>query len=363
MDGDLRATLMSSILMARADVENSFPKYEYSITVIPGSRYRLRLLSAGWRAPTLKLALRLTSVFFLSLLSTMKILPTFQLVLSSLLIRQGSSFSLLHSPYQKRSHYLTSTSLCASNNISRRHALVNTILVGCSLMVGSAPSLADDTDLTSTLFNPDGSLKADMETEAKFRPVEFTWDVSSDDSDATLLNVDGKNSAGTPEGSKVKIGYMLPEKWATGKGSDEIYFDRSEGVNARACERITVYQAANKASMDVLDKATTIGVAKALKVPDDFKKLVSADLVSGRTSKRDGQRYFEFDMAVAPASCGSSKEDLGLGFCPYDSIFLLSATVLNDRMYVLVIESDKSEWKRANADLKRVRSSFSVGVA
>jgi len=215
--------------------------------------------------------------------------------------------------------------------------------------------LADD-DLTSTLFNPDGSLKEGVAREAKFRTVEISWD----ESDTLAVNVDGVNAAGTQQGGSVKINYKVPEKWATGSGPDEIYFDRSEGVNARACSHITVYRARGEVPMERIDKATRIGIAKALDVIDDLKALESADLVGGRTETRGDNKYYEFDMAVAPASCDKSKDDLGLGFCSYDTIYLLSATVVNSHLYVLAIESDKSEWKRANSDLKLVRSSFSV---
>ena len=103
-----------------------------------------------------------------------------------------------------------------------------------------------------------------------------------------------------------------------------------------------------------------MGIGKALRVTDDLADIRNADLIGGRTSVRNEQKFFEFDMAVAPATCESSKEDLGLGFCPYDTIYLLSATILGDRLYVFALQSDKSEWKRANSDLRRLRSSFSV---
>jgi hypothetical protein len=95
-------------------------------------------------------------------------------------------------------------------------------------------------------------------------------------------------------------------------------------------------------------------------VTDDLKVLQGADLISGRTRSQGGIKYYDFDMAVAPKTCGDSKENLGLGFCPFDSIYLLSAAVLDDGLYVLALECDKAEWKVANSDLKLVRSSFTV---
>jgi hypothetical protein len=225
-------------------------------------------------------------------------------------------------------------------------------------------------NLTTRMFNPDGSIKEGVESVARFRAVSVYWDDAADNSFAS--NVDGTNvgtSAGTgSSGASVRISYRLPEKWATGQGGgggdrgDELYFDRTEGVNAKACRRITVFRAAGgDVSESQLERASTVGIAKALRVPDDLTVLASADLVSGRTAMRDDQRYFDFDMAVAPKTCDpQSTENLGLGFCPYESIYLLSATVLDGHLYVMAIESDKSEWKRANSDLKLVRNSFRV---
>jgi hypothetical protein len=88
----------------------------------------------------------------------------------------------------------------------------------------------------------------------------------------------------------------------------------------------------------------------------------------------DEQVYYEFDLAFAPAECtdymAGNKENLGLGFCPYDRIFLVSATVLNNKskdksgtLMCCVVECDKEEWKMANSDLRRVRSSYKVQYA
>lgn len=205
--------------------------------------------------------------------------------------------------------------------------------------------------------NPDGSLKDGVEAEAKERLVKFDWDVS----DLLSLSEDGSNVGETKSGSQVQLSYKFPFKWSDGKDGDQIYFDRSEGTNAKACKRITVYQAAGKAEVKKLEKASSIGVAKAFDAPESLKRLFKADIISGRTTKRDDQVYYEFDMAAAPDSCGDSKENLGLGFCPYDNIFLLSATILNDRLYCIVVECDSTKiWKLASSDLKRIRSSFAV---
>ncbi|GKY92199.1 hypothetical protein MPSEU_000191100 [Mayamaea pseudoterrestris] len=207
-------------------------------------------------------------------------------------------------------------------------------------------------EASTTLYNPDGSLKQDISAEAKFKAVQFDWNPSND----YLVNIDGQNAPGTSNGTQLRLSYKIPEKWT--KSADSNYYDPSE--NAKACDRIIIYQAPDNITMDRLEKASTIGIAKALDVTQDLQSLYSSDLVSGRTTKRDGQTYFEFDCAVAPKTCADSKEDLGLGFCPYETIYLLSATQVRDKLYVMAIESNKLEWKRANSDLKRVRSTFRV---
>jgi hypothetical protein len=234
--------------------------------------------------------------------------------------------------------------------------------VGSALVVAlDSPAVqADDepTDLTSQLFNPDGSLKAIMDTEAKSRTVAIAWD----DSDALHFHVDGVDSitpTSTTFDSNIRITYQLPEKWGV-SGSD-LYLDKT--VDARACKAITVYQAPGRAPLERLQKASTVGIAQSLQVTDNLQGIRQADLIGGRTRVVNGQKYYEFDMGLAPKTCEDSKENLGLGFCPFDSVYLLSATILNDRLYVMAVECDKAEWKRANSDLKRVRSSFNVAVA
>ena len=226
---------------------------------------------------------------------------------------------------------------------------------------------ADDGDLTSQLFNADGSLKEGQTVEvAKSRTVATTFPGGNGDATPgkkALVSVDGgaAATAAGEGGSAVKVSYELPEKWGDASTG---YLDKSEGVNAKSADRITIFQLAGPAEVKTLDKASTIGVAKALGIetlPEYNPSILKADLISGRRTNRDGITYYEYDLAVAPASCASgSKEDLGLGFCPYDSIVLLSAAVVDGRMYGIMVECDRDEWKKGNADLKRVRSSFRV---
>lgn len=257
--------------------------------------------------------------------------------------------------------------------------------------MASAPAFAaDDEDviykrdspasLTSQLFNEDGSLR-DPSTviAAKDRTVSATFSA-----DSSALSKDGAaptvySSSSSGEGSKsFRATYNVPDKWNDGSTSAlPLYYDASEGKNGKACNRITVYSVTSGFDSKTLEKASRIGVAKALqmdKLPDSYFDggVLKADLISGRTVRKpivvnaatgemDEQVHYEFDLAFAPKECPSGgAENLGLGFCPYDSIYLISATVWEGVMYVCVTDCDKDGWKIANSDLKRQRSSFIV---
>lgn len=254
------------------------------------------------------------------------------------------------------------------DRVSRRRAFLKTVFAAAmaSLTVSSSapilPAMAQDNDaseggdLTSRMFNADGSLKEGIESEAKFRTVTMSIDQGEERvicRDGVSPSKKGKEASS----SLVTISYQLPMKWEDG---DNLYFDRSEGVNAKACNQILVYQAPGKVPVSQLEKATRIGIAKALDITDDLAEVREADLIGGSTTKVEDQKYFQFDLGVAPKTCADSPDNLGLGFCPFESVYLLSGTVVDDRLYVFAIQCSKNEWKRANADLRRVRSTFSV---
>lgn len=236
-------------------------------------------------------------------------------------------------------------------------------------LLGQQPAFADDSDLQSQLYNPDGSVKDDVQKEAKERTLVFDWKTSDTgvvQVDGTIVVGDNNNEGGGDDASSVvKVSYKLPEKWRDG------YIDTTEGVNKKALNHVYLYQAPGGLMEEKqLQRASQLGVTKALMVdsslpPDLAARLAGADLIGGRQVKNndndDSASLYEFDMAVAPKTCNeNASQNLGLGFCPYDSVYLLSATRFKERLYVLCLECDTAEWKQANADLKRVRSSFRV---
>jgi hypothetical protein len=244
---------------------------------------------------------------------------------------------------------------------------------------------SEEGDLTSMLFNPDGSLRdPNIVVEAQERVVNLSFPSPTASNDFIVnVSTDGSQPTSSTENTDLRISYKLPTKWNSDLSSQlPLYYDSSEGKNGKACNRITIYSVtAPKLDSSVLEKASKVGVAKSLfmdKLPNKYFDLgvLKADLISGRTTRKpikvgdviEEQVYYEFDLAFAPLECRTfqegNKENLGLGFCPYDSIFLVSATVVDTEgvgtMVVSVVESSKDEWKIANSDLKRVRSSFEV---
>lgn len=298
-------------------------------------------------------------------------------VIILLSLSQVSSFTPLAPTKLRSSRFSTEISSQTSHEsdgMNRRKFMSSAVMTGLisQIITGQAYSaVADDENLTSQLFNEDGSLKEGTtlnQLEAKEKPVIMSFPSASDDSKA-IVSVDGKE---TGSGVGIKATYTVPEKWTPD------YLDTLLSVREKACDRITVYQVPGTfTDFNTLEKATTIGVAKALGFSSVVsgvlpKSLPGADTVSGRKvnkaassneDEKDKRKYYEFDMAVAPDTCGSSAENLGLGFCPYESIVLLSATIIDGKMMVCAITCTKDEWKRSNADLKRVRNSFFVEKA
>lgn len=252
----------------------------------------------------------------------------------------------------------------------------------------------EEGDLTSQLFNPDGSLRdPNSVVAAQENAVVLNFPIPTNDGINFILSTDGANpiSSTTANASaNIKASYKLPLKWNRGESSTlPLYYDSSEGKNGKSCNRITVYSVTKPPNeildMTVLEKASKLGVAQSLfmdKIPNNYfdQGVLKADLISGRTVRKpiqsignkgenEEQIYYEFDLAFAPLNCDGfmegNKENLGLGFCPYDNIFLVSATVVNNidnigTLFCSVVECNKDEWKMANSDLKRVRSSFTI---
>lgn len=267
-----------------------------------------------------------------------------------------------------------SSHISDSDSVNRRQFISNTVMTGLlsQIIAGQAQSALAEDDLTSQLFNDDGSLKEGiMNGMTTDKELENTLSVifpSASEESQAIISVDGK---GTGSEAGIKVTYTVPDKWTAAPDyRDTMLTDRD-----KACDRITFYQVPGTfKDSNSLEKATTIGVAKALGFSSVAagvlpKSLPGADTVTGRKVSKaaslkeeetEKRKYYEFDMAVAPDTCGTSAENLGLGFCPYDTIVLLSATIIDAKMMVCAVTCTKDEWKRSNAELKIVRNSFFV---
>jgi len=228
---------------------------------------------------------------------------------------------------------------------SRRHFMQKAFLASSSLLilnnnvVNAADNDDNTQDLTQQLYNPDGSLKDESQT------TEVTYDTIS-------IDLPSNNIRGA---------YKIPSKW-----TKDNYIDTSSTPNTKVCNSIKVFSPPSLAN---LKKATTIGVAKSLQLDASF---VKSDLVSAKKRyvvlSRDDQvqeevEVYDFDLAVAPSTCNeNTKENLGLGFCPYEDIVLVSAVNWNDKTYVFQLECNREQWRKSNADLKDVRKSFTIAA-
>ena len=128
-------------------------------------------------------------------------------------------------------------------------------------------------DLTSQLYNPDGTLKDPTMAEAKETTVNLSFMIPSNP-DSTHINIamDGMQSTSSSvsddvAATYVKAFYNLPIKWKRNESPQlPPYYDASEGKNGQACNRITVYSIStpNNLVMNTLENASKVGVAKSL---------------------------------------------------------------------------------------------------
>lgn len=214
------------------------------------------------------------------------------------------------------------------------------------LATGNRAVWAEDDEsssLTQKLFNADGSLKDATDTTVSFRTVTISLPL-----DQTSVLVQDATRSSTTSNNSVQVQYDLPEMWN----------DKYQNANKEQfCDTILVYRPAG----DMDEKTFTSAVKKGVVSTLQLSHLISgtADLLSAKTNSNSGA--LEYDLAVAPQTCASSATDnLGLGFCPYDTIYLLSTLLYQNQLYVLLIRSTKEQWKVGSAELKRVRSSFRI---
>jgi len=133
-------------------------------------------------------------------------------------------------------------------------------------------------DLTSQLFNEDGSPKEEI-IGAQDNTINLPFSLPTN-INGISINVATNGQSASPSTSEattnVNASYKLPLKWNQDATSKlPLYYDSSEGKNGQSADRITVYSisAPDNLDMKTLEKASTVGVAKSLcmnQIPNDY---------------------------------------------------------------------------------------------
>jgi len=150
------------------------------------------------------------------------------------------------------------------------------------------------------------------------------------------MAIDGVNTDRTSPGSRVTLSYSLPEYW-----DKNTYVDDRTGQ--KSCHRIIIYQKTGTSRTDRLEKAPELGVARALDIGDRMGMNLKANVNRSKiTSSQSvvkgpqGQTFFEYDVRSA------------------DVTFLFSATIVNERIYVCIVECTEEQYQRAETDLRGI---------
>lgn len=109
-------------------------------------------------------------------------------------------------------------------------------------------------------------------------------------------------------------------------------------------------------SLDALGEISRVPLTKL-----GFDDLAKADLVAAvrRQVDKDSPPYFDYDLAISPATCARDQE-IVMGSCLPTRVVLLSCTVLDGKLHVLRINASPAQWRKAGTTLRDVRKSFVV---
>jgi len=114
-------------------------------------------------------------------------------------------------------------------------------------------------------------------------------------------------------------------------------------------------------SIDDLGKPENVAVAKVLGLDgeDSYRR---ADMLGAakRVDASTGQVYYDWELVASPPakSCPSA-----VGCLYPEHIYLISASVLDGVLYVLSLDATPAQWRVTGNSVKRIRNSFTVGVA
>jgi len=133
-----------------------------------------------------------------------------------------------------------------------------------------------------------------------------------------------------------------------------------DSVNGPVADRIEVSATpTNLISLDDLGEISRVPLSKL-----GFDGLERADLVAAvrRQGSGDGvsaSPYFDYDLALSPATCERDQEIVS-GSCLPTRVVLLSCTVRSGKLHALRVDASPAQWRKAGTTLRDVRRSFTV---
>mmetsp|Transcript_18886 Transcript_18886/g.39301 ORF Transcript_18886/g.39301 Transcript_18886/m.39301 type:complete len:242 (+) Transcript_18886:6-731(+) len=162
--------------------------------------------------------------------------------------------------------------------------------------------------------------------------------------------------------STSQYSYQVPSKWQ----GDGPFIDISYPDKPSACTSLSVMKLGADVSLSDLGGDVN-KICEAFDVPattpdgtltDKKNKWKGIDLIAGAKRTKDGRTYYDYDLAYAPSKCDNSGvgANLGLGFCPYQMVFVVSGC----DGYGFQAKANAKEWKVGNGDIKGIRASWTV---
>lgn len=132
-------------------------------------------------------------------------------------------------------------------------------------------------------------------------------------------------------------------------------------VNGPVAETIVATTASTE--LKSLDDLGDISLVKLSAL--GFDDLARADLVAavrrqgGDSAGESGTPYFDYDLALSPATC-EREQMIVPGSCLPTRVVLLSCSVREGKLHTLRIDVSPSQWRLAGTTLRNVRNSFTV---
>jgi hypothetical protein len=132
-------------------------------------------------------------------------------------------------------------------------------------------------NLTSQLYNPDGSLKINNDLGAQTRLISIDFSIATSEEIpmsgteyARQVSIDGTlQKTSLPPSPAIRTTYQVPAKWTTPSSTNpDGYYDTMAASSSytKACDRIIVYQqfVGEQATSNnlLLDRASTVGISK-----------------------------------------------------------------------------------------------------